>query len=82
MRRRLAGLLLLLLLLTLLLPAPAGAHDAPDPKLLAEINAVRAVDNHGHVMAAAYMRPLDFADVPRGEAARVYARRARRGAVE
>lgn len=38
-----------LLLLTLLLPAPAGAQDAADPKPPAEINAVRAVDNHAHV---------------------------------
>ncbi|MET0647327.1 MAG: amidohydrolase family protein [Pyrinomonadaceae bacterium] len=45
--------LLSLLLLPLLLPTLAGAQDAPDPKLLAEINAVRAVDNHAHVMAAA-----------------------------
>ena len=45
--------LLSLLLLAPLLPTPAGAQDAPDPKLLAEINAVRAVDNHAHVMAAA-----------------------------
>ena len=50
MRRTLLGLLLL----GLLLPTPAGAQDAPDPGLLSEINAVRAVDNHhAHVMAAA-----------------------------
>ena len=49
MRRETLSLLLLLLLL----PAPSEAQDAADPGLLSEINAVRAVDNHAHVMAAA-----------------------------
>jgi uncharacterized protein len=44
---------LLLLLIPLLLPRPTGAQEAADPALLAEVNAVRAVDNHAHVMAAA-----------------------------
>jgi predicted TIM-barrel fold metal-dependent hydrolase len=42
-----------LLLFPLLLPTPFKAQDAPDPRLLSEINSIRAVDNHAHVMAAA-----------------------------
>lgn len=42
-----------LLLLLLLLPILSRAQDAADPGLLSEINAVRAVDNHAHVLAAA-----------------------------
>ncbi len=49
MRRSTLGLLLLLLLL----PSPSRAQEAADPGLLSEINAVRAVDNHAHVMATA-----------------------------
>ncbi len=49
MRRSTLGLLLSLLLL----PTPSRAQEAADPGLLSEINAVRAVDNHAHVMAAA-----------------------------
>ena len=37
----------------LLLPTPLKAQEAADPELLAEINAVRAVDNHAHVMSVA-----------------------------
>ncbi|HEX6182444.1 MAG TPA: amidohydrolase family protein [Pyrinomonadaceae bacterium] len=42
------------LLLLLLLPPPAVSAQTPaaDPGLLAEINGIRAVDNHAHVMSA------------------------------
>lgn len=40
-------------LLLLTLATPLRAQEAADPKLLSEINAVRAVDNHAHVMAVA-----------------------------
>jgi predicted TIM-barrel fold metal-dependent hydrolase len=43
--------ILRLLLLSLLLTTPLQAQDAPDPGLLSEINSIRAVDNHAHVMA-------------------------------
>jgi predicted TIM-barrel fold metal-dependent hydrolase len=49
MRRSLLSLLLLLILL----PTSSRAQEAADPGLLSEINAVRAVDNHAHVMATA-----------------------------
>ena len=52
-RMRRSTLSFLLLLLLLLPPTPSRAQDAADPGLLSEINAVRAVDNHAHVMAAA-----------------------------
>ncbi|HEX8071940.1 MAG TPA: amidohydrolase family protein [Pyrinomonadaceae bacterium] len=42
-----------LLLALLLAAAPAQAQTTADPALLAEINAVRAVDNHAHVMSVA-----------------------------
>ncbi len=40
-----------LLLFTLFLTSLANAQTAADPALLAEINRIRAVDNHAHVMA-------------------------------
>lgn len=42
-----------LLLFILLLTSLANAQTAADPALLAEINRIRAVDNHAHVMAVA-----------------------------
>jgi predicted TIM-barrel fold metal-dependent hydrolase len=42
-----------LLFLALLLPSSAKAQAAADPSLLAEINSIRAVDNHAHVMSIA-----------------------------
>ena len=42
-----------LLLPLLLLPTPVRTQSAADPALLAEVSAVRAVDNHAHVMSAA-----------------------------
>lgn len=49
MRRFIGGLLLL----TLLPAAFATAQTAADPTLLFEINHIRAVDNHAHVMSVA-----------------------------
>jgi uncharacterized protein len=43
----------LLLLIPLLLPTSLRAQDAADSKLLSEINGIRAVDNHAHVMSVA-----------------------------
>lgn len=42
-----------LLLLTLLPTSTTKAQTKPDPLLLAEINNIRAVDNHAHVMSVA-----------------------------
>ena len=42
-----------LLLLTLILSATSRAQNVPDPTLLAEINKIKAVDNHAHVMSVA-----------------------------
>ena len=47
MRRSTLGLLLL----SLLLSPPSQAQEAADPKLLSEINRIKAVDNHAHVMS-------------------------------
>ena len=49
MRRVIVGWLLL----TLLLAPSAESQTAADPALLAEINGIRAVDNHAHVMSVA-----------------------------
>lgn len=49
MRRFIGGLLLL----TLLPASFANAQTAADPALLAEINRIRAIDNHAHVMSVA-----------------------------
>jgi predicted TIM-barrel fold metal-dependent hydrolase len=42
-----------LLVLTLLSASPAHAQSTADPALLAEINRIKAVDNHAHVMSVA-----------------------------
>ena len=52
MRRSTLSLLLPLTLPLLLPLAPVKTQSAADPGLLAEVNAIRAVDNHAHAMSA------------------------------
>ncbi len=48
--KRFTGVITALLLLT---ASHANAQTAADPALLAEINRIKAVDNHSHVMGVA-----------------------------
>src|ERR1700746_2264304 len=49
-----------------LLGLPASAQVSPDPELLAEIEKIKAVDNHTHVskVVAADQQDRDFAALP------------------